>query len=118
MQTEATGEPATAEAVVRVAGHRALDFVNTEVWEDGPTDRLGTEADVWAWAQACEISVEPCGTGVSLARVRALRADFRALFPEFTCNGNRAVLFRDHDTPPEGQIALLIRSALTYHQKR
>ncbi|MCA0871544.1 DUF1801 domain-containing protein [Seohaeicola saemankumensis] len=48
----------------------------------------------------------------------SLISDFRGLFPQFTYDGNRAVLFRDQDRPPEEQIALLIGAALTYHRKR
>ena len=43
-------------------------------------------------------------------------SDFQAIFPmDFKYEGNRAVHFKAGDDIPEGPIAQLIRSALTYH---
>jgi len=45
-------------------------------------------------------------------------ADFRALFgPDFTYDGNRAVIFDTSVTPDLDKLRLLISSALTYHLK-
>ena len=110
----------------RVLRLRALVF---EVAADTPG--VGRLLETLKWGQPAYLTPETkSGSTLRLGRPKeggfaiyahcqtSIISDFRALFPEFTCNGNRAVLFRDHDTPPEGQIALLIRSALTYHQKR
>ena len=46
-------------------------------------------------------------------------ADFRGAFPDaFTYDGNRAVRFSPGDDLKPDALALLIKSALTYHQKR
>jgi len=43
-------------------------------------------------------------------------ADFRALFgPDFTYDGNRAVVFDGATTPDPDKLRILIASALTYH---
>ncbi len=45
-------------------------------------------------------------------------SDFRSLFPgDFRYEGNRGVLFATGDTPDREKLCLLIRSALTYHQR-
>ncbi len=46
-------------------------------------------------------------------------SDFRDLFPgAFRYDGNRAVLFDPETRPAAEPLSILIRSALTYHQKR
>jgi len=45
-------------------------------------------------------------------------ADFRALFgPDFTYDGNRAVIFDEAPPPDLDKLRTLIASALTYHLK-
>ncbi|MEL6689779.1 MAG: DUF1801 domain-containing protein [Pseudomonadota bacterium] len=45
-------------------------------------------------------------------------SDFQALFPDdFSYEGNRAVHFSSPEELPLDRLALLIQSALTYHQK-
>ncbi|MCF6273876.1 MAG: DUF1801 domain-containing protein [Rhodobacteraceae bacterium] len=44
----------------------------------------------------------------------ALMSDFKVLCPGLCYEGNRAVRFSTHESPPEA-IDLLIRAALTYH---
>lgn len=48
----------------------------------------------------------------------SLISDFQAIFPDdFAYEGNRAVHFRDSAGLETDKIALLIRNALTYHQR-
>lgn len=64
-----------------IAEHPALDFVNTEVWEDGRVDRIHSDADLWRWAErALELSrsAEP-RVGLD-PQIRAVRGDLRAVF--------------------------------------
>ena len=44
---------------------------------------------------------------------------FRALFPaEFKFEGNRAIVFNEHDVVPTDSLALCIAAALTYHRSK
>lgn len=44
---------------------------------------------------------------------------FRALFPsEFKFEGNRAIVFNEHDVVPTDSLAFCIAAALTYHRSR
>ncbi len=48
----------------------------------------------------------------------SLISDFQTVFPDdFTYEGNRAIHFRDSAALEPDKIALLIRNALTYHQR-
>lgn len=44
---------------------------------------------------------------------------FRSLFPnDFSFEGNRALVFRENETLPEGTLAFCIAAALTYHLRK
>ena len=44
---------------------------------------------------------------------------FRALFPsEFKFEGNRAIVFNEHDAVPTDSLAFCIAAALTYHRSK
>ena len=44
---------------------------------------------------------------------------FRALFPsEFKFEGNRAIVFNEHDAVPADSLAFCIAAALTYHRSK
>lgn len=44
---------------------------------------------------------------------------FRALFPtEFKFEGNRAIVFNEHDVVPTVSLALCVAAALTYHRSK
>lgn len=76
---------ARAAAFLWVAGHPALDFVNTlAAGTHGPLELLHTEAELWRWARAGlpDERLAPARTSSARLdpRVRALRSALHALF--------------------------------------
>lgn len=105
---------------------RALIFeVAAETPEAGPIE------ETLKWGQPAYLTQKTkSGTTIRLGAPKAggfaiythcqtsLIADFRALFAaEFSYEGNRAICFAAGETVDRDKIALLIRRALTYHQR-
>jgi hypothetical protein len=96
------------------------------------TDGVGALEETLKWGQPAYLTPETkSGSTIRLAAPKTggyaicthcqttIISDFQALFPgQFAYDGNRAVLFGEGGTPPDGPIRMLIRNALTYHLKK
>ena len=106
---------------------RALIF---EIAEEIPG--VGPLQETLKWSQPAYLTpVTRSGSTIRLGRPKqggfalfthcqtTILSDFRTVFPDdLDYEGNRAVRFRDSEMPPTDKMALLIRSALTYHCRR
>ncbi len=95
------------------------------------TEAVGTVEETLKWGQPAYLTPEtksgstirlgaPKDGGVALYAhcQTTIISDFRGLFPdEFTYEGNRAIRFAEGEDLKPDMLALLIKSALTYHVK-
>ena len=78
----------------------------TEASKSGSTIRLG-----WNPKEPARIAIYfNCRT--------TLVDDFRALFPAFSYEGNRAIVLGAEEKLPENELASCIAAALTYHRRK
>lgn len=93
------------------------------------TEGVGKLRETLKWGQPAYLTVEPkSGSTIRLGLPKqggfalythcqtTILSDFQALFPDdFTYEGNRAIHFRPGDSLALDRLALLVKSALTYH---